>query len=340
MNSRNNEYLRFGLCIDMMRTVSLIKDFDAEEIIAFAKQLKGKSKFFVSGEGSSRIFPAKNMIYHALQYAPDLHFYTEAGLQSLEYNLDDYVVLGVSNSGKTSELIRLFYQLKAKNHKQLYGITSNTDTFLESLSNETHVLKCGKEKSVAATISVIEQALFFDVLLSKLADIHLPSLAELSEKFQRVLSTQIESSVIDAILNAKTLYFAGRNTGVAEELTLKANEIIRKRSDFLEGTYAVHGIEEVMTENDVMILIDPYKEEEEKFEKYISKGAGVTIIAIADRPTLFPTIQIPEIKYFNTYLQIAAGWNILLECGLKMGINLDKPQRARKIGNEFITITK
>ena len=27
--------------------------------------------------------------------------------------------------------------------------------------------------------------------------------------------------------------------------------------------------------------------------------------------------------------------NVLVDTGLKLGINLDKPQRARKVGNEF-----
>ena len=47
-----------------------------------------------------------------------------------------------------------------------------------------------------------------------------------------------------------------RCDGVAEELTLKTNEITRKRSDFLEGTYAVHGIEEVMAPSDVVFVVD------------------------------------------------------------------------------------
>ena len=33
---------------------------------------------------------------------------------------------------------------------------------------------------------------------------------------------------------------------------------------------------------------------------------------------------------------MAAGWNLLVEVGMQLGINLDKPQRARKVGNEFV----
>ncbi len=38
----------------------------------------------------------------------------------------------------------------------------------------------------------------------------------------------------------------------------------------------------------------------------------------------------------NPYVYLCAGWNLLIEIGLALGINLDKPERARKIGNEFI----
>ena len=56
----------------------------------------------------------------------------------------------------------------------------------------------------------------------------------------------IDTEIIERACEAATIYFAGYNDGVAEELTLKTNEITRKKSDYLEGSYAVHGIEEVM----------------------------------------------------------------------------------------------
>ncbi len=49
------------------------------------------------------------------------------------------------------------------------------------------------------------------------------------------------------------IYFAGRNNGVAEELTLKTNEITHKKSDYLEGTFSVHGIEETMRPEEVVV---------------------------------------------------------------------------------------
>ena len=105
-------------------------------------------------------------------------------------------------------------------------------------------------------------------------------LSELSDKFSQALSIVIPEEIANKVLSADTLYFAGRNNGVAEELTLKTQEIIRRRSVYLEGTYALHGTEEVMINNDVMIIIDPIEEEEHKFKTHLVEGVGITIIAI------------------------------------------------------------
>lgn len=338
MNGKDKIYQKFGICSDMMRTTALIKHFRPEVVLPFIQAIKNKQKLFISGEGSSRIFPAKNMINHSLQSFSGLDIRTEGATQAQEYDLSQYTVFGVSNSGKTSELIHLYEQLNEQKHKALFGLTAHQSTPLENLSHLTHILSCGREQSVAATISVVEQALFFDHLLCQLSQAETPDLAELSEKFELALSVRIPDSFIDKIINAEIIYFAGRNNGVAEELTLKTNEIIRKRSDFLEGTYAVHGIEEVMDKNDVLILVDPFEQVEKKFQQYLAKGVGLEIISISPRQGIFPTIVIPEMKHFDSYLYLAAGWNLLVECGIKLEIDMDKPQRARKIGNEFAII--
>ena len=35
------------------------------------------------------------------------------------------------------------------------------------------------------------------------------------------------------------------------------------------------------------------------------------------------------------YVFLCAGWTVLVEVGISDGINLDKPERARKVGNEM-----
>ena len=96
-----------------------------------------------------------------------------------------------------------------------------------------------------------------------------------------------------------------------------------------------HGVEEVMQAEDVVLWVDPYPDSEQKFQDVLVDGVGMSVIAIAARDTMFPTIRVSDAGDLSPFVQMAAGWNVLVEVGLALGVNLDKPQRARKVGNEF-----
>jgi glucosamine--fructose-6-phosphate aminotransferase (isomerizing) len=336
MNLKEEKYNKYALVREMMETPEIIRSFDAGAAAEFAETVKLRKGLFLTGEGSSRIFPAKRAIYSSLKKDFTLSVITEGCTQAEEYNLNDYAVFAASNSGQTKEVIRLATSLKKQKHTTVFGLTANPNTKLEEIANGTHLLKCGKENAVAATKSVVEQGLFYDSLLRKLRGEKMEGLNDLSEKTEQALTTKIEAGITDIIRKASVIYFAGRNNGVAEELALKTNEITRKKSAFLEGTFAVHGIEEVMDKSEVLIWIEPFSVEQEKFNECLVKGVGMNIIAVSSKKTIFPTIIIPDGGQYAEYVQLAAGWNILVETGIALGIDLDKPTRARKVGNEYI----
>ncbi|MCA9087402.1 MAG: sugar isomerase [Planctomycetaceae bacterium] len=337
MNLQDDRYTKFGLTRDMLATPEIVRSFQPDCVSEAAAAIAQVGRLLLTGEGSSRIFPAKSVMQHASRQGWNLTLRTEAGRQAQEYNLSDWAVFALSNSGRTAEVIGLFKKLAESGHQHRYSLTAFADSMLESLANKGYVLTCGKEGAVAATKSVVEQALFYRALLE--ATVGQKSLAgrldELASHMQTALTTQIDPQLTEKIARAGTIYWAGRNDGVVEELTLKTNEITRKAADYLEGTYAVHGIEEVMQADDVVLWVDPYPDSEEKFAEVLGKGVGMTIIAIADRDTLFPTIRVPSAGDLAPFVQMCAGWNVLVEVGLCLGIDLDTPQRARKVGNEF-----
>ena len=330
-------YSDFNLITDMVAAASVIRTFDTSIVKKPAAEIASVGKLLISGEGSSRMFPAKSAITHTRRMGWHFSIATEGGRQSQEYRLDDWAVLGVSNSGRTAEVIRLFNTLKAAGNPHRYSLTASPASILESLASSGHVLKCGKEGAVAATKSVVEQALYCRAIIESIAgeETLAGRLSTLADQFLAALALPIDHEIAMKVARAGSIYFAGRNDGVAEELTLKTNEITRKRGDYLEGTYAVHGIEESMQADDVVVWIEPFEESEQKFYDVLVKGVGMTVIAIASRPTLFPTIQIPDAGDLASFVQLAAGWNLLVEAGLQLNINIDKPQRARKVGNEF-----
>lgn len=333
--TRNTEkYTQFALCREMMETPDVIRAFKPQAVEPLAALARDVSTVFFSGEGSSRIFPTKRARAAALRETNGILPITEGATQSLEYELSNAAVFGASNSGRTRELVRLFTELRKQGHQKLGAVTANMDTPLEDIADATLVLGCGIEKAVAATKSVMEQALVWQSLCAMLDNKQFPDLNEVADAVAGALSAEVPSEFADALAGARTVYFAGRNDGVAEELTLKTNEIVRKRSDFLEGTYAAHGIEEVMSAEDVVVLVNPFAEEEQKLKDCLADAVGVKIISIAARDTLFPTLRIPDSRLWSEYVLLAGGWNLLVEGGLAANVNLDKPERARKVGNE------
>jgi len=337
MNLHESKYKNFALVREMLETPGLIGSFDFQTAGDAAGAIRETGRLFLTGEGSSRIFPAKNLISEILRLGVPVAAATEGARQAHEYDLSKFVVFGASNSGKTKELISLFTQLCKQGHQQRFGLSANTPCTLETVSNRGYTLKCGKEDAVAATKSVVEQALFYRSLIVawEPSSPLLANQQEAAAKAQEVLAAEVDPALIQKIAKAPVIYFAGRNNGVAEEITLKTNEITHKKSDYLEGTYAVHGIEEVMTANDVVLLFDPFPAEIEKFKTTLVDGVGMTVIAIAAEETILPTICIPRVEGYWSILQLLAGWNLLVQVGIGLGVNLDKAERARKIGNEF-----
>ncbi len=321
----------YALVREMLETPALLGCFELPQDRRLQEALRRCKRILLTGEGSSRIFPAKNAIALAHRIGLPHAVITEGCRQAGSYNLDEYLVLGASNSGRTRELIWLFEKLKAAGHSNLFGLTATPDSLLAKVADSTFVLGCGPEEAVAATKSVMEEALFYVALLLDLKGRRLQR-EQLAGALEAVLAMPLDAGVVEMLARSETVYFAGPNDGVAEELTLKANEIIRKRSDYLEGTYLLHGIEEVMSSRDTLVLIDPYADDLRQIRETLEEGVGIQIIAISHQGTDFPTIRVPNLGELSSFIYLAAGWKLLLSAGLQLGIDLDHPRRARKVG--------
>ena len=334
MNLNDKKYSSYFLVKEMMDTVNVVRNFDPAASSFVSDEVIKTRHLLYSGEGSSRIMPSKNALRKVKTWGLDINAQTEGAHQASEYDLSKFTVLLASNSGRTKETLLLAEKLKSQGHT-FYGLTANAGTPLDEISTKAFVLKCGWENAVAATKSVVEQALFCESVVWNVAGKDMKAaMAGLAEKVETALTLDIPAEVVEWARNARTIYFAGMNDGVAEELTLKTNEIVRHKSDFLEGTYALHGPEEVMEDGDIVFVVNPIESEYEKYQKVFG-GANVHVIAIDTKQTPFTTVAVPEAGELQQYVYLCAGWNILVEIGLSLGVNLDKPSRARKVGNEM-----
>ena len=110
------KYNQFGLVRDMLATPEIIAGFDTDQATDTAAEIASAGRLLLTGEGSSRIFPAKCAIAHAQKMGWPLAVFTEAGQQAWDYDLSKTAVFAASNSGKTAEVIGLFERLKEQNH--------------------------------------------------------------------------------------------------------------------------------------------------------------------------------------------------------------------------------
>ncbi|MCB0662520.1 MAG: SIS domain-containing protein, partial [Saprospiraceae bacterium] len=165
-------YNTYHLCMEMLETANLIEHFDKNnlQLSLPAQSFKG---IFITGEGSSRLIPGKLIIEKNLQHGAHIPIYTDGATQALEYDLSNMLVIGLSNSGRTKELIRLFDHLKRQGTSYLIGITANENSLLEERADYCYILKCGKEKAVAATKSVVEQTLVMEAIYEKFTGIQM-----------------------------------------------------------------------------------------------------------------------------------------------------------------------
>ncbi|GHT23816.1 hypothetical protein FACS189419_08260 [Planctomycetales bacterium] len=336
MNSDSPCYRSFALVKEMLETAELISNFDFSRTKNIADAVKKTGKLFLSGEGSSRIFPAKSFIDQVRRANINLTVATEGSRQAAEYDLSAWTVIVTSNSGQTAEAVPLLSTLEQENHPYHFAVTANPQAKLLEFATEGIVLTCGKEQAVAATKSVVEQALVYWSLLPFLTDCCCPSrAAEAGEEAKNVMSAECETLLVKQLAGTEHIYFAGRNDGVAEELALKTIEITRKKSSYFEGTYLLHGVEEMIAPTDALVLIDPFEAEIQRIKERYVDALNIPVVVIAPQATVFPTLVIPSVKGYDTILQLLAGWNLLVQIGVENGLNIDKPVRARKIGNEY-----
>jgi glutamine---fructose-6-phosphate transaminase (isomerizing) len=334
MNPAIEKYTRFNLVKEMLETADIIRGMDIETIRNHTSIL-GSGPVFLTGEGSSRLLPAGKVRYDGLRYGYPQTITIEGAIQALDYDFSGTTVFAASNSGRTREVVMLLDALDQDSITGTFAVVGSADSPIGRKTDDSYVLASGPEKAVAATKTVVEQALYYDLLFRLKNGKELPDLNRIGDLFEETLLKVIPGEIADSLSDAGTIYWTGRTDGVAGELALKTNEITRKASDFLEGTYAVHGIEEIMDAKDVVITVDPFPGEEPKMREVLVKGVGLKVFSIGSGESGFAGITLPDVDPFSQYIQIAAGWNILVEAGLALDVDLDKPERARKVGNEY-----
>ncbi len=141
MNLTDPRYSEFALVQEMMQTIDVIQNFDPGRTKAVAEKIKSAGRLFFTGEGSSRILPAKNAIRKALTWGMNMSLFTEGSRQSMQYDLSKLPssVLPIQEGPK--EVVLLAKKLAAMGNENRFALTANKDTLLE---NECYANLCSQ----------------------------------------------------------------------------------------------------------------------------------------------------------------------------------------------------
>jgi len=276
------------------------------------------------GEGSSRLFPAA-LARSIVQLAPQrLRLCDLGGRDAAQLPLHDYQLLLVSNSGRSREVVELLEALpRPVQALALVGVAGGA---LQRDVPQALVLLDAPERAVAATVSVLAQALAIGHAACEAAGLAVPWTA------LRAALLQAEAVTLppqDAACSR--IWWSGAESGPAGELALKTMETAGCLGVHLPGTMALHGIEEVLGEQDLVISLQGDGRDAQRLRSRIT-ATGARLLTIGSQGDLF----LPDLGPWSGLAQLVAGWRLLAQLALARGRDADHPVRARKVGNEHL----
>lgn len=322
-----------NLEIEMQEGVEYLKKLKTAPILEFIENIK--EPVLVAAMGSSFYMPSGRgqAVINELKKHPDIRFV----LASEGYNIDpknyNSLVL-MSNSGKTREVLAL---AKRFPREKVFAVTSSKSSPLGLASGRTYLLQSGKEKAVAATKSIIEQAVVTECLVRRLAGEEMLTstlLKNVAKAMYHNISCEIDPRLLVLISGARTVYFTGGSLGIGEEVALKFNELAKKKTKYIPGTQILHGSEEVIEKGDVVFILfaDRYKQYYDRFAQMKEK-TGCYIFTIGNGNKLCEfSLDLELVDGFKPYCILSYFWNILTKFALMKGFSLDKGEKIVKVG--------
>jgi len=276
------------------------------------------------GEGSSRLFPAGLARTIAAAAPQRLRLCDLGGRDAAALPLDGYQLLLVSNSGKSRELVELLGTLpRPVQALALVGVAGGA---LQRGVPAALVLLDAPERAVAATVSVLAQALAISHAACEAAGLTVPWAA------LRAALLQAEALTLPPpAAGCERIWWSGPESGPAGELALKTMETAGCLGVHLPGTMALHGIEEVLGAQDLVISLQADERDADRLRERIT-ATGARLLTIGPRGELV----LPDLGPWSGCAHLVAGWRLLAQLALARGRDADRPVRARKVGNEHL----
>lgn len=178
------------------------------------------------------------------------------------------IIIGVSQSGETKDLVDIFNDIKAKYGKELLKVTivNNENSTLPQEKSDFYLpVLCGPEIAVAATKSFISQTALFYILASSIAGNDAQTAAKLGRIRYFIDSTikNTDNDITEIALRLflkPSMHILGTSLiGLAKEGALKIREVVLNHTEGYDSAEFKHGPNTILGKNTIYSFSDMEK---------------------------------------------------------------------------------
>jgi glucosamine--fructose-6-phosphate aminotransferase (isomerizing) len=262
-------------------------------------------------------------------------------------NLDEALVIGISQSGQSPDIVSVLQEAKKQNRPTLC-ITNDPDSPLADAADFVIPLHAKKERAVAATktytASLGAMAMFSASLaedLNRTEEIH-----RIAEKLDRVIEEALlVTPKVQRYRYIESCVVIGRgfNYSTAYEIALKVKEMTRVVTIPYSSADFSHGPIATVQPGFPVIVVASAGKMGEHIKEFTVKllNMGAEIIAVTDHLPLLEESQlgfkiepgIPE--WLSPIANILPGQLFARQLALEKGLNIDQPEGLSKVTETF-----
>lgn len=259
-----------------------------------------------------------------------------ASLYGAAPDFDEAVILAISQSGKSPDLIAAAQKARA-NGAFIIAMVNEEDSPLSATADVSISLAAGPERSVAATKSFIATlSAILDLLSAWTEDASITAaLDELPGKLQQAWALDW-SKAEPLLLKASSMYVVGRGHGfaVAQEAALKLKETCAIAAEAFSAAEVRHGPMTLVQPGFPVLLLGQADESlsgvTELACEFAGLGATVVSAGVPDIPgILLPTIAADPL--IAPILQVGSFYRLANALALARGRNPDQPPNLAKV---------
>lgn len=305
----------------------------------FVKKLTNANKIIITGSGSS---------YHAALVAKQLlskycNLECEAVLSSeFQYGYNTFsrnsVVVAVSQSGETADLLQAVKKAKASKAKIL-SLVNVTTSSLARISDLFLSINCGPEIGVAATKSFTAQLALIYRIANELSDRDLPiNIDEIEKSANSILNNSRNiTRIAEQIKHIGNIYVLGRGLHfpIALETALKLKELVYVHAEGIAAGELKHGPLALMDENTTVIMLNPkdetYNDTLSNVHEIKARGAMVVGVSNVNNNKYDEWIKIPKARELSyPILEVIPLQLLAYHTAVKREANPDYPRHLAK----------